>query len=93
MRERLSIHPGDLIRCPDRPTARWHKVVKVGRHKDGSRYLTLRRARFWRLLGFGPLQRLEWSWVKQVGYGLRKSRSPVLAAPTAPQEAPCADPS
>ena len=87
MRERLSIHPGDLIRCPDRPTARWHKVVRVGRHKDGSRYLTIRRGCPGRLLGLGPLQRLEWTWVKQVGYGLRKSRSPVLELPAAPQVA------
>ena len=53
MRERIPIRPGDLIRSPDRPTARWHRVIRVGRRKDGSRYITLRRARWGRLLGLG----------------------------------------
>ena len=87
-RERISIKPGDMIRCPDRATARWHRVVRVGRRRDGSRYIVLRRSRIGRLLGLSPLQRLEWAWVKQVGYGLRKSQSPVLEAPTASQEVP-----
>ena len=88
MRERINIRPGDLIRCPDRATARWHRVVRVGRHKDGSRYITLRRGRLGRLLGLGPLQRLEWAGVKAIGYATKRSRSPVSGAPSAPQEAP-----
>ena len=85
MRERIPIRPGDLIRSPDRPTARWHRVIRVGRRKDGSRYITLRRARWGRLLGLGALQRLEWAAVKAVGYGIRRGQKPVLEAPAAPQ--------
>src|SRR3990167_4106592 len=61
MRERIPIRHGDLFRSPDRSTARWHRVIRIGRRKDGSRYITIRLGRFWRLLGFGPLQRLEWA--------------------------------
>jgi len=88
MRERIPIRAGDLFRSPDRPTARWHRVIRVGRRKDGSRYITLRRGRLGRLLGLGPLQRLEWASVKALGYGVKRGRLPVLEAPGAPQEAP-----
>ena len=87
MRERIPIRAGDLFRSPDRPTARWHRVIRVGRRKDGSRYITIQRGRLGRLLGLGPLQRLEWASVKALGYGVKRGRLPVLEAPGAPQEA------
>ena len=71
-RERIDIRPGDLIRCPDRATARWHRVVRVGRRKDGTRYVTIRRSRIWRALGLPPTQRLEWGHLKALGYGLKR---------------------
>ena len=92
MRERIPIRPGDLFRSPDRPTARWHRVVRVGRHKDGSRYITLRRGRLGRLLGLGPLQRLEWAAVKALGFGMKSGRKPVLVAPSAPRAGALGDP-
>ena len=85
MRERIPIRPGDLFRSPDRPTARWHRVIRVGRRKDGSRYITIRRGRLGRLLGLGPLQRLEWASVKALGYGIKRGRSPVLEVAGASQ--------
>ena len=88
MRERLPIRPGDLIRCPDSPTARWHRVIRLGRRKDGSRYITLRRGRFWRLLGLGALQRLEWSTVKALGFGTKRGRKPALPLVEASQGDP-----
>ena len=94
MRESIGIKPGDRIRCPDRPPARWHTVISVGRRKDGSRYITLRRGRLWRLLGLSPLQRLEWSFLRAVGFGVKRARkgtgegrSLSLEAPSAPKEA------
>lgn len=73
-RERIDIRPGDLIRCPDRATARWHRVVRVGRRRDGTRYVTIRRSRLGRLLGLSPMQRLEWGHLKALGYGLKRER-------------------
>lgn len=75
-RERIGIEVGDLIRCPDRATARWHRVVRVGRRKDGTRYVTLRRTKFWRALGLSAFHQIEWSDLRAIGYGLRKQRAP-----------------
>ena len=71
-RERIPIKPGDYIRCPDRATARWHRVVRVGRRRDGTRYIVLRRSRIGRLLGLPAKQVLEWSHVRAIGYGLKR---------------------
>jgi len=76
-RERLGIRPGDLLRCPDRATARWHRVVRVGRRKDGTRYVTVRRSRLGRLLGLSRMQRLEWSMLRGIGFGIRRARAPL----------------
>ena len=75
-RERIPIKPGDSIRCPDRATARWHSVLRVGRRRDGSRYIVLRRSRSWRLLGLSAKQVLEWSHVRALGYGLKRVTPP-----------------
>lgn len=72
-RERIGIQPGDLIRCPDRATARWHRVARIGRRNDGTRYVTIRRGRIGRLLGLSPMQRLEWSMLRGVGFGIKRS--------------------
>lgn len=72
-RERIDIRPGDLIRCPDRATARWHRVVRVGRRRDGTRYVTIRRSRIGRLLGLPPMQRLEWGHLRALGYGIKRA--------------------
>lgn len=64
-RERLGIRAGDLIRCPDHATARWHRVLRVGRRRDGTHYVVLQRARFWRLLGLPRRQIIEWSVLSQ----------------------------
>jgi hypothetical protein len=72
-RERIPIRPGDLVRCPDRPTAGWHRVVRVGRRRDGTRYVTIRRGRIWRVLGLPAMQRIEWSMLRALGYGIKKS--------------------
>jgi hypothetical protein len=73
-RERMDIKPGDRIRCPDRATAAWHTVVRTGRRRDGTRYVTLRRGRFWRALGLPAMQRIEWSELRGFGYGIRRAR-------------------
>lgn len=75
-RERIDIRPGDLIRCPDRATARWHRVLRVGRRRDGTRYLTIRRSKFWRAFGLAPKERIEWALLKAVGYGIKRQRGP-----------------
>lgn len=74
-RERIDIRPGDLIRCPDRATARWRAVLRVGRRRDGTRYVTIRRSRFWRALGLSVDQRIEWSVLRAFGYGLKRASS------------------
>jgi len=75
-RERIGIRPGDLIRCPDRATARWHKVVRVGRRRDGTRYVVIRRSRTSRALGLPARHSLEWSMLRSLGYGLKSGRPP-----------------
>ena len=75
-RERIGIQAGDLFRSPDRPTARWHRVVKVGLRKDGTRYITIHRARIWRAFGLSPMQRLEFAEIKALGFGVRKQHKP-----------------
>jgi hypothetical protein len=77
-KEFIGIRPGDRIRCPDRSTALWHTVVRVGRSRDGTRHIVLRRRRFWRGLGMSPEQRLEWEYVRALGYGLRRKTEPIL---------------
>lgn len=72
--ERLGIKPGDRIRCPDRATAAWHSVVRVGRRRNGTRYVVLRRSRFWRACGLPPTQRIEWSVLRDMGYGIKRGR-------------------
>lgn len=74
-RERIDIRPGDLVRCPDRATARWHRVVRVGRRRDGTRYVTIRRSRFWRAFGLPANERLEWALLKGIGYGLKRTNA------------------
>lgn len=74
-RERIDIKPGDFIRCPDRATAAWHRLVRVGRHRDGSRFVVLRRSRFWRAFGFPPLQKIEWGHLKAMGYGIKRAKA------------------
>ena len=76
MRERIDIHPGDRIRCPDRATAAWHTALGVGRRRDGTRYIVLRRSRIWRALGLPGMQRIEWGHLKALGYGLKRGRAP-----------------
>ena len=73
-RERIDLRPGDRIRCPDRATAAWHTVQVVGRRREGTRYVTIRRSRIWRALGLPPMQRLEWGHLKALGYGIRRAR-------------------
>ena len=72
IRERMGIKPGDLIRCPDKATALWHRVVRVGRRRDGTRYVVIRRAKVWRALGLNGRQRIEWSALRALGYGLKR---------------------
>jgi len=79
-REHLGIRVGDLIRSPDRSTARYHKVLRVGRRKDGTHYITLRTSRIWRALGLSSRQHLEWAALKAIGYGIKRSAA---ALPTA----------
>ena len=76
-RERIPIRPGDLVRCPDRATAGWHRVVRVGRRRDGTRYVTIRRGRIWRALGLPAMQRIEWVTLWSLGYGIKRSAKPV----------------
>lgn len=71
-RARIGIKPGDYIRCPDRATARWRRVVRVGRRRDLTRYVTLRRGRIWRALGMTQYQRIEWSFLRAIGFGVRR---------------------
>jgi len=78
-RERIGIRPGDRIRCPDRATAAWHTVQRVGRRRDGTRYIVLRRGRVWRALGLPAQQRLEWEHVRALGYGRRRKSEPKVA--------------
>ena len=85
-RERIEIKPGDFIRCPDRATARWREVLRVGRRRDGSRYVVLRRSRIGRLLGLPAKQVLEWALLKGVGFGVRRSQAAALTAETPAQE-------
>lgn len=75
-RESIGIRAGDLIRCPDRATARWHRVIRVARRKDGTRYVTIRRGKIGRLLGLGSFQRLEWRMVRGVGFGIKRAHTP-----------------
>lgn len=75
-RERIPIRPGDQIRCPDRGTARWRKVVRVSRRRDGTRFITIRRSRFWRAFGLPAVQRIEWAHIRAVGYGLKRAQLP-----------------
>lgn len=77
--ERIGIRPGDLIRSPDRATARWHRVIRVGRRRDRTRYITIRRSRFWRAFGLPAMERIEWSLLRALGYGLKKRRAPAEA--------------
>ena len=84
-RESIGIRPGDRIRCPDRSTAAWHTVQRVGRRRDGTRYIVLRRGRVWRALGLPAKQRLEWEYVRALGYGLRRKTEPILT-PRAPNK-------
>lgn len=71
-RERIGIRPGDYLRCPDRATARWHRVVRTGRRRDGTHYVTIRHGRLWRALGLPEYQRLEWTLLKALGFGVRR---------------------
>ena len=73
-RETIGIKPGDQIRTPDRATARWYTVVRVGLRKDGTRYVTLRTSRFWRALGLPARHVMEWSAITAFGFGLRRRR-------------------
>lgn len=82
--ERIDVRPGDKIRVPDRATARWHTVVRVGRRRDGTRYITLRQSRIGRLLGLPASQRLEWGSVKALGYGLKRARAANQEEPELP---------
>lgn len=82
-RERIDIRPGDYLRCPDRATAGWHRVVRLGRRRDGTRYVTIRRARIWRLLGLPPMQRIEWALLKGFGYGLKRAKAATTHAEVA----------
>lgn len=75
-RERIGIEAGDYLRCPDRATARYRRVVRVGRRRDGTRYVVIRRSKFWRAFGLPPMERLEWGHIRALGYGLKKSRVP-----------------
>lgn len=74
-RERIDIRPRDLIRSPDRATARWHRAARVGRRRDGTRYVTIRRGRIGRLLGLSPMQRIEWVTIRALGYGIRRAKA------------------
>lgn len=88
-RERIGIKPGDYIRSPDRPTARWHRVQRVGQRRNGSRYIVLRRSRIGRLLGLPAKQVLEWSHLRALGYGLkRRTEGAPKIEPERPWEPP-----
>ncbi len=86
-RERIPIRPGDLVRSPDRATARWHKVVRVGRRRNASRYIVVRRSRFWRAFGLPPMQRIEWAALRAVGYGIRRPQPAAVAIEISRQDA------
>ena len=87
MRESIGIRPGDLIRSPDRATARYHKVLRVGRRKDGTHYITLRTSPFWRALGVPARQHLEWATLKAIGYGIKRTAPPAEQPATAEEKA------
>jgi hypothetical protein len=74
-RERIDLKPGDRIRWPDRATALWHAVVRVGRRRDGTRYIILRRSRLGRAFGLPLRQQIEWAQLKVFGYGIRRARA------------------
>lgn len=75
MKLHTGIRTGDLIRCPDKATARWHRVVRVGRRRDGTRYVTVKARRFWRLLGCPATQRIEWATLQRMGFGIRRRQN------------------
>jgi hypothetical protein len=70
-RQRLPLKRGDLFRSPDRPSAKWHRIIACRRRKNGTVYVTVRRGAFWSRLGLGKIQRLEMSMLDGVGYRVK----------------------
>lgn len=70
-RQRLPMRKGDVFRAPAKPSAKWHRVIACRRRKDGTVYVCVKRLRFWRLLGLGPVQRIEHAYLAQVGYEVK----------------------
>ena len=85
-RERIDLRPGDRVRCPDRPTAAWHVVQRIGRRKNGTRYIVIRRSRLGQALGLPLRQPLEWAMLKACGYGLRRAKAAQVITATEPVE-------
>lgn len=65
---------GCYIRVPDAPSAKWNRVLRVYKRKDGAWMVTLRRSKEWVHLGSGEKVHLDVAWLGMFNMGVKPGR-------------------